>query len=106
MKRIIIDYKKLTPEMAGLLFESYPQGYGDEDIISFKNVKGEWVEAVELQTSEALYLVKVSTNLTSLLSNFFDNESETDVLEVAEPIFQPFENEYDGSLESKEGSEH
>ena len=105
MKRIIIDYRKLTPEMAGLLLESYPQGYGDEDIISFKNARGEWIEAVELQTSEALYLVKVSTNLSSLLSSFYDLEPENEVPEVTEPVLQHFEDEYDGSLESEEGAE-
>lgn len=40
MKRIIIDYKKLTAEMAGLLLERYPEGYGDEDLIAFKNPRG------------------------------------------------------------------
>ena len=66
MKRMIIDYKKLSPELAGLLLEKYPQGYGDDDIISFRNHRGEWVEAVELQTSDTLYLVKIGANLTTL----------------------------------------
>lgn len=105
MKRIIIDYRKLTPEMAGLLLEAYPQGYGDEDIISFKNAKGEWIEAVELQTSEALYLVKVGTNLSNLLSNIYEIDSENEVSEAIEPVLQHFEGEYDGSLESEETSE-
>ena len=47
MKRILIDYKKLNHEVATLLIETYPDGYGDEDIISFRNVHGEFVEAVE-----------------------------------------------------------
>ncbi len=99
MKRAIIDYKKLTPELAGLLLEKYPQGYGDEDIISFRNAKGEWVEAVELQTLETLYLVKIGTNLSYLLSHFEDLETESEPDENPTPAVSGLEGEYDGSLE-------
>lgn len=102
MKRAIIDYKKLSPELAGLLLAKYPQGYGDDDIISFRNAKGEWVEAVELQTAETLYLVKIGTNLSYLLSHFeeLDVERETE----NEPEERPapaLEGEYDGSFEGE-----
>lgn len=97
MKRIIIDYKKLTSEMAGMLLEQYPQGYGDEDLIAFKSLKGEWIEAVELQTSDALYLVKISKSLSSLLAAF----EEIDVEETPEEIPKVDEKEYDGSLETE-----
>lgn len=104
MKRAIIDYKKLSPELAGLLLEKYPQGYGDDDIISFRNAKGEWVEAVELQTSETLYLVKIGTNLSYLLSHFEDLENERDaIIETEErpaTAVGELEGEYDGSLEN------
>lgn len=105
MKRIIIDYKKLTPEMAGLLLESYPQGYGDEDIISFKNARGEWIEAVELQTSDALYLVKVSTNLSYLLSHLEEDETDKELISAIAPVNEYFEGEYDGSMESEDPTE-
>ena len=105
MKRSIIDYRKLTPEMAGLLLEAYPQGFGDEDLISFKNVKGEWVEAVELQTSETLYLVKVSTRLDQLLSHIEEIETEQEAQVLSESAIPKFENEYDGSLEIEDISE-
>lgn len=103
MKRMIIDCKKLTPEMAGLMLEKYPQGYGDDDLVTFKNAKGEWVEAVELQTAEALYLVKVSTNLSYLLSHFEEIDNEPESTELSEPVIGRFEGEYDGSMETEEG---
>jgi hypothetical protein len=99
MKRIIIDYKKLTSEMAGLLLEQYPQGYGDEDLIAFKNPHGEWIEAVELQTPDALYLVKISKSLTNLLAAF--EEMEEDETEGRNPEID--EREYDGSFETEFG---
>ena len=101
MKRMIIDYKKLSPELAGLLLEKYPQGYGDDDIISFRNAKGEWVEAVELQTADTLYLVKIGSNLSYLLSHFEDLETDTDPIERETPALSELEAEYDGSLESE-----
>ena len=99
MKRLIIDYKKLTCEMAGLLLERYPQGYGDEDLIAFKNPRGEWIEAVELQTPDALYLVKISQSLTNLLAAI--EEIEEDVSEDQNPEIG--EREYDGSFETEIG---
>ena len=72
MLRKIVDYKKLDHELAALLIESYPDGYGDDDIIVFKNLQGETVEAVELKTEDTLYLVKISKSLADFISNFED----------------------------------
>jgi hypothetical protein len=73
MIRKLVDYKKLDHELAALLIESYPYGYGDEDIITFKNAHGEIIEAVEIQTPKTLYLVKISKSLANFISNFDEN---------------------------------
>jgi len=52
MKRIIVDYKKLTSEILNLLVEKFPDGYGIRDIIRFTNHKGQYVEAVEVATED------------------------------------------------------
>ncbi|MCO5723592.1 hypothetical protein [Robiginitalea marina] len=101
MKRIIIDHKKLTPELAELLLAKYPEGYGDEDIIAFKNARGEWVEAVELQTMEALYLVKISKSLSNFLASFEDLGEEEEDTEKPVASLEDIEEEYNGSLESE-----
>jgi len=62
MKRIIIDYKKLTKDILKLLIEKYPDGYDNSDIISFKNLQGETIKAVELRDSDTIYLVKVGSH--------------------------------------------
>ncbi|HDZ14517.1 hypothetical protein LCGC14_1175180 [marine sediment metagenome] len=72
MLRKIVDYKKLDHELAALLIESYPDGYGDDDIIVFKNLQGETVEAVEIRTKDTQYLVKISKSLAEFISNFED----------------------------------
>lgn len=73
MTRRLIDYKKLDHQLANLLIDTYPYGYGDEDIISFKNGNGEIIEAVELRTSDTLYLVKISKSLSNFIANFEEN---------------------------------
>lgn len=83
MKRILIDYKKLSHEVAALLIETYPDGYGDDDIIRFKNAAGEYIQAVELKTEDTLYLVKISRSLSNFISNFDDSiEKELDGSEI------------------------
>jgi hypothetical protein len=98
MKRVIVDFKKLTPEILSLLVEKYPFGYDDDDIISFKNIKGELVEAVEVRNEEDIYLVKVSSKLVNSMANFieddFDSESFNEpILEVPEKSLDELELE-------------
>ena len=75
-KRIIIDLKKLTPEVLSLLVKKYPDGYSDNDIISFKNSKNELIEAVPLETDSIYYLVKISTKLANIMENYDINDSD------------------------------
>ncbi len=86
MKRIIVDYKKLTPEILGLLVEKYPDGYDDDQIISFKNAKNETVDAVEVRTDDTVYLVKVSTRLENTMANFDEDDYEDS--EFNDPIVE------------------
>ncbi|MFT5738350.1 MAG: hypothetical protein ACI9SG_002702 [Maribacter sp.] len=73
MLRRLIDYKKLDHQLANLLIDTYPHGYGDEDIIDFKNQHGDIVEAVALRTPNTLYLVKISKSLSNFITNFEEN---------------------------------
>lgn len=75
-KRVIVDFKKLTPEILGLLVEKYPDGYDEDDIISFKNAKNELVEAVEVDTDDTKYLIKVSTKLVKTMENYDEDDYE------------------------------
>jgi hypothetical protein len=83
MKRIIVDYAKLTGDILNLLVEKFPDGYEDTDIIRFKNAKDELVEAVEVRTEDTIYLVKVSTKLANRMEKY---DEEIDLDAVIEPI--------------------
>jgi DNA-directed RNA polymerase subunit delta len=81
MKRVIVDYAKLTNEILTLLVEKFPDGYDDSDIIRFKNAKNENIEAVEVRTADTIFLVKVSTKLYDRIENY--DEDDIIVEEVA-----------------------
>lgn len=73
MLRKLVDYERLNLDVASRLIEHYPDGYGDEDIIVFKNINGEIIEAVEVKTEDTIYLVKISKSLANFISNFEEN---------------------------------
>jgi len=76
---VIVDYKKLTPEVLKLLVEKYPDGYGDNDVITFRNLKGELIEAVEVSTEDTKYLVKISLKLEHSMANYDEDEDDVDL---------------------------
>ena len=76
LKRVIVDFRKLTPEILALLVEKYPDGYDDDHIISFRNANNEIVDAVEVTTSDTKYLVKVSTKLAVTMENYDEDDYE------------------------------
>jgi len=76
LKRVIVDFKKLTPEILALLVEKYPDGYDDDQIISFRNINNEIIEAVEVITEDTKYLVKVSTKLEVTMENYDEDDYE------------------------------
>lgn len=86
MRRIIVDYAKLTGDILNLLVEKFPDGYDDSDIIRFRNAQNELIEAVEVRTDDTVYLVKVSTKLASRMEKFDEEEDIDSVVEPIEPI--------------------
>ncbi len=82
MKRVIVDYAKLTNEILTLLVEKFPDGYDDSDIIRFKNAKNETVEAVEVRTTDTIFLVKVSTKLSDRIENYDEDDIITEEVVV------------------------
>jgi Zn-dependent M32 family carboxypeptidase len=91
MKRIIVDYSKLTTEILDLLVEKYPDGYDAKDIISFKNLKNELVEAVEVRINDCIYLVKVGKRLVLAMEDFNDEEEIDDIGDIEDESNDDFD---------------
>ena len=100
MKRVIVDYAKLTNEILNLLVEKFPDGYDDSNIIRFRNAKNELIEAVEVRTEDTIYLVKVSTKLSDRIENY--DEDDVIIDEVVAPIKGLELDEEDNDDESEE----
>jgi DNA-directed RNA polymerase subunit delta len=86
MRRVIVDYAKLTGDILNLLVEKFPEGYDDSDIIRFRNAQNELVEAVEVKTEDTIYLVKVSTKLASRMEKFDEDDDLDAVIEPIIPV--------------------
>lgn len=93
-KRVIVDYKNVTQDILELFTDRYPYGYEDEDIIKFKNAKGETVMAVPFETKDTKYLVKVSVEMDAKIEAFMDDDDDDDVV-----------GSEDGDLEAPEESD-
>ena len=106
MKRIIVDYAKLTNEILSLLVERFPDGYDDADVIQFTNAKGELIEAVEVRTDDTIYLVKVSTKLQDRIENFDEEDiSSVDSINVKDLDIDEDEDDQKSKKASKKKSE-
>ncbi|MCF6181036.1 hypothetical protein [Lutibacter sp.] len=99
MNRVIVDYKKLTPEILNLLVEKFPDGYGIRDIIKFTNHKGQYIEAVEVKTEETTYLVKVSDQL---VDSMVIHEELLGDDSIIDPIVEGIDIEEDIDLDATE----
>ncbi|MEI7509020.1 MAG: DNA primase [Flavobacterium sp.] len=86
MRRVIVDYAKLTGDILNLLVEKFPDGYDDSDIIRFRNAQNELIEAVEVRTEDTIYLVKVSTKLASRMEKFDEDDDLESVIEPIIPV--------------------
>jgi hypothetical protein len=102
LRRIIVDFKKLTPEILTLLVDKYPYGYDDDQIISFRNAKNELIEAVEVRTEDTIYLVKVSKKLENSMEKFdVDDYEEEDMQDPISEIPEKADEE-EALIESEE----
>ena len=95
LNRVIVDFKKLTPEVLKLTVESYPDGYDDRDIISFRNAAGERIEAVEVLTEDTKYLVKISEKLEYTMEHYDKNDYVEFEDDDPDAVVDPFANQSD-----------
>lgn len=76
MIRKIVDYQKLNEDILNLLVDKYPDGYDDDDIISFRNANNELIEAVEVRTDDTIYLVKIGVKLVKAMEDHEDEDED------------------------------
>lgn len=95
MKRVIIDYEKLTAKILEMLVEKYPDGYEYRDIISFQNSEGKTIHAVEVRTEDTVYLVKISQKLEDRMEDYVDSDGDFDDSDLYNDEVDDFDKEDD-----------
>lgn len=102
MKRVIVDYSKLTNEILNLLVDKFPDGYDDTNIVRFRNAQNEMVEAVEVRTEDTIYLVKVSTKLANSMENFDEDDDLDSLVEPLDDIVKRSDEDEDMTDEEED----
>lgn len=102
LKRVIVDYSKLTEDILNLLVEKFPDGYDETDIIRFKNAQNEIVEAVEVRTSDTIYLVKVSKKLAIRMEKFDEEDDIVADIDAITPQEKDIDIDDDDDIENEE----
>ena len=58
--------------------EKYPDGYDDDDIVTYRNADNEVVECIEVRTEDTAYLIKVSKRLVMAMEDYDVNDDNDD----------------------------
>lgn len=93
MKRVIKDFKSISPEVMALINDQYPHGYEDNELVTFVNAKGEFIKALEVKTDEVVYLIKLDRKLDDHINEYvdsddlgFDADSDSVDVEIEDPV--------------------
>jgi hypothetical protein len=63
IKRVIKDYNTLSQEHIDLINEHFPNGFENENLVSFVTPKGQFIKALEVRTEDTIYLFKIDKNM-------------------------------------------
>ncbi|MFN0032727.1 MAG: hypothetical protein ACKVOR_11260 [Flavobacteriales bacterium] len=94
LKRIIKDYNSLEKEHIDLITKHFPEGFENDDLVSFTTPKGQFIKALEIRTAEAIYLFKIAKNM-----KVDDENAENEGMGISE-----FDNYKGGDDEDEEVS--
>jgi len=64
-RRAVVSYANLSPELLDVIKEKYPKGYADymDEIMKISKPDGTFFHAIKIETSDAIYLVKVDVKI-------------------------------------------
>lgn len=92
--RVIKDYDKLTEEIQVQIKLNYPRGFRG-NLITFKNIKGEFVSALPFETDEKYYLVRMTK--AKAVQIIEDDDDYNDLGMLKKDVKEEYEEKYDDS---------
>ena len=93
IKRVIKDYNTLAQEHIDLINEHYPNGFENENLVSFVTPKGQFIKALEVRTDDTIYLFKIDKNMK------VDDEENQENEGAAMSDFESFKGEGDDEID-------
>lgn len=77
MRKVAVDFMDLTPEIIDEIVKVYPQGFGENDMVSFTEVDGELDHRIKVKLNGMLFMIKKG-NLEKELNNQFGDKYDDD----------------------------
>lgn len=74
MQRLIRSFNTLTDELRDKLQEQYPDGIDNTHIRTIATAKGDSLRVIELRTTDAIYLIKISAESREEIEQFLDQD--------------------------------
>lgn len=74
MKRVIKDYKSISPQQLDLIAQEYPEGFALDDLITFKKPDGDSFRGLEIKTDDTIYLFKIDTRMLEVIDDHTDDD--------------------------------
>ncbi len=78
MQRLIRSFNTLTDALKETLQEQYPDGIDATHIKSIPTAKGEILRVIELNTPDALYLIKINSESRAEIDEFLEQDENAD----------------------------
>ncbi len=78
MKRVIKDYKSITPQQLDRIAQEYPEGFTIDDLITFKKPDGDTFRGLEIKTDDTIYLFKIDTRMLEVIDEHTDDDFTLD----------------------------
>jgi DNA-directed RNA polymerase subunit delta len=103
VKRVIKDYKGITPAQLELIAQEYPEGFGLDDLITFKKPDGDTFKGLEIKTDDTLYLFKIDTRMLEMIDDYTDDDFQLD--DFSESKDYSFDNSGDSDSDGADDEE-
>lgn len=81
MKRIFKDYRNITDEHMLMIREKFPRGFSDSDLTTIKTSDGNYMDVLEIEAKESLYMIRVNHDLMNMIEDFNESFDFSDELE-------------------------
>ncbi len=80
--RVIQDYEKISKDIKEQIKLVYPEGFSD-NLIEFRNAKGEKVSALPFETDDKIYMIRMSVSKAEQIIKDDEDYDEYGILKVS-----------------------